>query len=137
MGPAICRFYYTAPPPDVPRRFFSSQRPLVFAHRGGAGLAPENTIAAFDNGIALGADGIELDVHLSRDGRLVVHHDRALVRTTNLSGLVSDYTAAELARGDAGYNFQTDGAFPFRGQGLGIPLLADVLVRYRDALIIV
>ena len=53
-----------------------SSRPLVFAHRGGSALAPENTIAAFDNGLALGADGLELDVHLSRDGVVVVHHDR-------------------------------------------------------------
>ena len=48
--------------------FFVSTRPLVFAHRGGGALAPENTMAAFDNGLALGADGIELDVRLSRDG---------------------------------------------------------------------
>ena len=49
--------------------------PLVYAHRGGAALRPENTIAAFDHGLALGADGLELDVHLSRDGVVVVHHD--------------------------------------------------------------
>ena len=56
-------------------------RPLVFAHRGGGALAPENTIAAFDNGLALGADGLELDVHLSRDGVVVVHHDaRSIAR---------------------------------------------------------
>ena len=54
-----------------------AQRPLVFAHRGGAALRPENTIAAFDHGLALGADGLELDVHLSRDGVVVVHHDAA------------------------------------------------------------
>jgi len=52
----------------VPHPFFSSTRALVFAHRGGSALAPENTLAAFDNGLALGADGLELDVHLSRDG---------------------------------------------------------------------
>ena len=51
--------------------FFDSTRPLVFAHRGGSALAPENTIAAFDHGLALGADGLELDVHLSRDGVVV------------------------------------------------------------------
>ena len=55
--------------------FLSSGRPLVFAHRGGAALAPENTFAAFDNGLALGADGLEPDVHLSRDGQVMVHHD--------------------------------------------------------------
>ena len=59
----------------VTRSFFAA-RPLVFAHRGGGALAPENTLAAFDNGLALGADGLELDVRLSRDGVVVVHHDR-------------------------------------------------------------
>ena len=50
-------------------------RPLVFAHRGGRALGPENTLVAFDLGMASGADGMELDVHLSRDGRVVVCHD--------------------------------------------------------------
>jgi glycerophosphoryl diester phosphodiesterase len=86
---------------------------------------------AFDSGIALGADGLELDVHLSRDGRVVVHHDRTLDRTTNLRGLVTGHTAGELARADAGYSFQIGGTFPFRGRGLGVPLLSDVLARYR------
>ena len=54
-----------------------SSRPLVFAHRGGSKIGPENTIAAFDRGLAAGADGLELDVHLSRDGIVVVHHDAA------------------------------------------------------------
>jgi glycerophosphoryl diester phosphodiesterase len=77
----------------------------VFAHRGGSALAPENTLAAFDRGLALGADGLELDVHLSRDGVVVVHHDRTLERTTNLSGPIANRTADELARADAGYFF--------------------------------
>jgi glycerophosphoryl diester phosphodiesterase len=98
--------------------FFASQRPLVFAHRGGSALAPENTIAAFDSGLSLGADGLELDVHLSRDGVVVVHHDRTLDRTTTLRGPVAGRTADELARA-------------------GVPSLGDVLARYRDARIIV
>ena len=64
--------------------FFAAPRPLVFAHRGGSALAPENTIQAFDNGLRLGADGLELDVRLSCDGVVVVHHDRTLDRTTEL-----------------------------------------------------
>ena len=98
--------------------FFASSRPLVFAHRGGSALAPENTITAFDNGLALGADGLELDVHLSRDGAVVVHHDRTLDRTTTLRGPIADRTADELRRA-------------------GIPMLADVLSRYREVRIIV
>src|SRR5580704_16191088 len=73
----------------MPHRFFASTSPLVFAHRGGSSLAPENTIAAFDNGLALGADGLELDVHLSRDGVVVVHHDRTLDRTPPPGGRLS------------------------------------------------
>jgi glycerophosphoryl diester phosphodiesterase len=98
--------------------FFASSRPLVFAHRGGSALALENTIAAFDNGLALGADGIELDVHLSRDGDVVVHHDRTLDRTTTLRGLIAERATDELQRA-------------------GVATLADVLARYREARIII
>ena len=61
-------------------RIFTSDRPRVFAHRGGAALAPENTITAFDNGLALGADGLELDGHLSRDGVVMVRSFVAAMR---------------------------------------------------------
>ena len=80
--------------------FFASPRPLVFAHRGGAALGPENTLAAFTHAVALGADGIELDVRASKDGRVVVHHDETLDRTTRLRGPVSRVSADELARAD-------------------------------------
>src|SRR6266581_2955856 len=117
--------------------FFQSSRPLVFAHRGGGALAPENTIAAFENGLALGADGLELDVHLSRDGVVVVHHDRTLDRTTNLQGPVAQYGAVDLSRADAGCRFRTGDAFPFRGGGFGVPTLVEILARYPDVPIIV
>src|SRR3954469_901634 len=102
---------------SVGHPFFTRSRCLVFAHRGGSGLAPENTLAAFDNGLALGADGLELDVHLSRDGAVVVHHDRLLDRTTALRGPIVERTAAEL-------------------QGADVPSLAEVLRRYRSLRII-
>lgn len=103
----------------------------MYAHRGGAALRPENTIAAFDHGLALGADGLELDVHLSRDGVVVVHHDARLDRTTDREGPVAACTAAELAATDAGYRFQTPpGDYPFRGRGIGVPMLSQVLERY-------
>ncbi len=87
---------------------------------------------AFDHGLSLGADGIELDVHLSRDGVVVVHHDATLDRTTNGTGPVAARTADELARLDAGHHF--DG---FRGRTGGVPTLADVLARHRDARVII
>jgi glycerophosphoryl diester phosphodiesterase len=121
---------------DVHHPFFA-RAAAVFAHRGGSALAPENTLAAFDRGAALGADGLELDVHLSRDGVVVVHHDRRLERTTNLHGAVADHTAAALARADAGYRFTVNGDFPYRGRGVGVPALGDVLRRYRDLAVIV
>ena len=64
----------------------ASSRPLVFAHRGGRALAPENTMPAFDAGLAAGADGLELDVQLSSDGEVVVCHDPTLDRTTDANG---------------------------------------------------
>ena len=111
---------------------FQSPRPLVFAHRGGARLAPENTIAALDHGLALGADGLEIDVQLSADGVPVVIHDKTLDRTTDRVGAVHDLTADELARVDAGYRFERDGAHPFRGQDLGVPALASRTSRATD-----
>jgi glycerophosphoryl diester phosphodiesterase len=102
----------------VRHSFFTSPCPLVFAHRGGAALAPENTLAAFENGLAAGSDGIELDVRVSRDGRVVVHHDETLDRTTTLRGAVRRYDADELARA-------------------GVPELSTVLDACRDARVIV
>src|SRR5438093_2429836 len=116
MGTTMRRFYQVASTLVMVQGFFDRRRPLVFAHRGGSALGPENTMAAFDEGLRSGADGLELDVHLSRDGRVVVHHDRTLERTTNLSGLVADRTADELARADAAYFFRRADAFPLRGQ---------------------
>lgn len=68
----------------------------VFAHRGASHYAPENTLPAFALAAAQGADGIELDVHLSKDGELVVIHDETLDRTTDGTGLVRDHTLAQL-----------------------------------------
>jgi glycerophosphoryl diester phosphodiesterase len=117
--------------------FFASADPLVFAHRGGSALAPENTLAAFDRAVAMGVDGLELDVRLSRDGVVVVHHDRLLGRTTNLSDAVDGQTAAELARADAGFHFDGTHGFPCRGLGIGVPALQTVLQRYRDVRVII
>jgi glycerophosphoryl diester phosphodiesterase len=113
------------------------KRPQVFAHRGGCALGPENTIAAFDLGVASGADGLELDVHLSADGVVVVHHDETLDRTTNGAGALALRTAAELAAVDAACRFRGNGSNQFRGDHIGIPTLRDVLHRYRDMPIIV
>ena len=118
--------------------FFGGGTPRVFAHRGGSALAPENTLAAFETGVRAGADGLELDVHLSADGVPVVIHDHLLDRTTNATGPVAARTSAELAAVDAAWHFRDRrGAFPFRGQGLGVPRLRDVLRRHRGVPVII
>jgi glycerophosphoryl diester phosphodiesterase len=154
----------------LPQSLF--KRPLVYAHRGGAALQPEKTIDAYEYGLATGADGLEFDVHLSRDGVAVIHYDDTLERTTSGRGALRDYTADELARLDAGYWFQGPSGFtgsskaggagqspgrgdrrgprgstqrtdtqepvyPFRGRGVRIPRLQDVLRRYCDARLII
>jgi glycerophosphoryl diester phosphodiesterase len=122
------------------RRARPAGRPLIFAHRGGSGLAPENTWPAFEQAHGLGVDGFELDVHMSRDGEVVVIHDADLRRTTDWHGAVSAKTADELMLADAGYRFQSPEApdsFPFRDRGVRIPRLRDLLVAFRDELLII
>lgn len=117
------------------RRFYTRHdTPLFFAHRGGSLLAPENTLPAFDRGVSLGADALELDIQVTRDGELVVIHDPLVDRTTNATGSVAGYTFDELRALDAGYHFTPDGgqSFPYRGQGITIPTLREVYERYPD-----
>lgn len=76
--------------------------PLIIAHRGASAYAPENTLRAFQLAIEQGAQMIELDLHTSRDGHVVVIHDETLNHTTNLKGRVDQFTLAELKRADAG-----------------------------------
>jgi glycerophosphoryl diester phosphodiesterase len=116
-----------APRPTLP--FFEGPGPLVFAHRGGGALWPENTLHAFREAMALGVDVLEMDVRRSADGHLVVFHDASLERTTQGHGALAEHTLAELSAFDAGYRFSRDGGrtFPYRGDGLGIPTVGEVL----------
>lgn len=124
------------PVAHTPPSVLSLTHPIVFAHRGGAVLRPENTIAAFDHGLSSGADGLELDVRLSRDGVLMVHHDATLERTTNGLGLVSECSAAALERLDAGFHFRGIEGERYRDRGCRIPRLTDVLTHYPNIPII-
>ncbi|MGZ8562584.1 MAG: glycerophosphodiester phosphodiesterase [Candidatus Limnocylindria bacterium] len=106
---------------------------LVVAHRGAAAEAPENTLPSFQLAVEMGADAIELDVHLTKDGKLAVIHDETLDRTTDLTGTVDSMTMAQIRRADAGYRFEpADGTFPFRGKKLRVPTLGDVLAWLPD-----
>src|SRR5260221_10640893 len=108
----------------------SLDRISTIAHRGGSKLRPENTVAAFDHALSLAVDAMECDVHLSRDGEVVVIHDATLERTTNARGPVAARTAGELARLDAGFHYRPADGYPFRARGIGVPTLRDVLTRY-------
>ena len=117
-----------------------AKRNQLIAHRGGAGLYPENTLEAFTHAVRdWSADMLELDVRATADGQCVVHHDPTIDRTTNGHGRIADMTFAALQAFDAGYTYTPDGGrtFPFRGRGVRIPLFADVLEALPDTPIIV
>jgi glycerophosphoryl diester phosphodiesterase len=102
----------------TPRRpYLALPPPWLVAHRGGGALAPENTFAAFDRAVALGADAIETDVRRTRDGAVVVFHDEATERLTGARGTIEARTLAEVRALDAAFGFATDGGgtVPLRG----------------------
>jgi glycerophosphoryl diester phosphodiesterase len=120
------------PRPD--KSFFASEV-LVIAHQGGDGLYPSNTLYAFAESAKMGVDVLELDIHASKDGHLVIIHDETLERTTNGTGLVRDKTLIELQTLDAGYNWspQRKGeSFPYRAKGITIPTLKEVFQTFPD-----
>lgn len=91
--------------PTAPPTASAPTSPLVVAHRGGAALAPENTLGAFANAIKLGVDMVECDVHLSRDGEVVVMHDPDVSRTTDGKGQISSLTLADIKKLNAAAKF--------------------------------
>ena len=109
-------------------------RPLVFAHQGGEGLRPENTRVAFGESLEIGADVLDTDVHMSRDGVLVLVHDETVDRTSDGSGAVRDLTLSELRELDFGYDFTTDGGstFPYRGTGQGILTVEEMFSEFTN-----
>lgn len=116
-----------------PAAYLARRRPRVFGHRGAAGVAPENTLPSFALAAALGATHLELDVHATCDGEIVVLHDPLLDRTTNGEGPVRERRWAEVAALDAGWHFTHDGrSYPYRGQGVRVPRLADLIAAQPD-----
>jgi glycerophosphoryl diester phosphodiesterase len=132
--PVILFFLYlilvlvARPAPAHP--FFTSlqNHPLVIAHRGGADLWPENTLVAFHAAAEMGVDILEMDIHSTSDGFLVVIHDDLVDRTTDGSGEVAEMTLQEIKALDAGYHWTSDEglSYPFRDQGVEIPTLEEV-----------
>jgi len=105
----------------IPVSRVSTRKPIIVGHRGAAGLAPENTLAAFRTAADLGIDGVEFDVQRTRDGHLVVFHDETVERVTDGQGSIATMTLAEVKTLDAGNKFDPR----FRGER--IPTLAETL----------
>ena len=97
---------------------FLSPMPRIVAHRGDSANYPENTLPAFLSGVRMGIDVIETDVHITRDGEIVIWHDPTLERNTDGEGALEIHTLKELKKLDAGYTFTKDGGktYPFRGK---------------------
>lgn len=116
----------TKPVPDHP--FFENKETIVLAHRGGRGLWPESTLYAFEQAAKMNVDVLEMDIHSTADGVLVISHDEIIDHITNGSGPIQSFTLAELKKFDAGYNWTNDEGrtYPFRGRGITIPTLEEV-----------
>lgn len=95
-------------------------RPMIWAHRGASGYAPENTLSAFEMAVEMGADGVELDIQKTKDGVIVVCHDEKVDRTANGHGWIKDMTFEEIRRLDF-----SNGNFHY--EGIKIPVMEEVL----------
>ncbi|MBI3917062.1 MAG: glycerophosphodiester phosphodiesterase [Betaproteobacteria bacterium] len=121
------------PAPDHPYFAAADLLPAVIAHRGGAGLGPENTLAAFSHAVELGVDTLEMDVRATSDGAIVCIHDATVDRTTDGLGEVASYTLSALQRLDGAHRWSPDQGrtYPLRGTGIRVPTLAEVFTRFR------
>ncbi len=108
---------------------FLTPIPRLVGHRGDSHQAPENTAEAFIRAVEMGVDVIETDVHLTRDGELVIWHDPTLERNTDGEGRIEDFSLKELKGLDAGYTFTRDGglSFPYRNRGVQMITLGEAL----------
>lgn len=123
--------------PKAPQAAYyqNAPRPMVIAHQGGDGVWPSNTLFAFEHAAELGVDVLEMDIHMTKDGILVVSHDETVDRLTDGEGLIKEMTLAEVQSFDAAYDWSPldDGAeYPYRGQGITIPTLESVFERFPD-----
>jgi len=125
----LARWLFVSPPVAGVPLFERLDRPLLIAHQGGDGVRPGNTLQAFLHAWELGAPMSEMDIHTSADEVLVLIHDDTVHATTQGTGVVREMTLPDLQELDAGYRWTPDGGqtFPWRGRGLTIPSLEEVL----------
>jgi glycerophosphoryl diester phosphodiesterase len=120
--------------PDHPYYSPELPYPLVIAHQGGDGLWPGNTMFAFEHASELGVDVLEMDLHITLDGVLVINHDETIDRTTDGTGEIEKMTLTEIKALDAGYHWSDDGGqtFPYRGMGISIPTLEEIFQAFPE-----
>jgi len=115
--------------------FFEGDSVMVMAHQGGKGLWPENTLYAFERAVEIGVDVLEMDIHSTADGVLVVMHDDTVDDTTEASGKIHDFSLDDLQELDAGYHWTEDEiSYPFRGQGISVPALREIFEAFPGIL---
>jgi glycerophosphoryl diester phosphodiesterase len=109
-----------------------AERPLVIAHQGGDGIWPGDTMYAFEKAVDIGADVLEMDAHITKDGHIVLMHDETVDDTTDGTGLIEAITLEELKQLDAAYDWSDDGgqAFPYRGLGIQVPTLDELFQKF-------
>jgi glycerophosphoryl diester phosphodiesterase len=106
---------------------------ILYAHRGASTERPENTLVAFRRALEIGADALELDVHMTADGHVIVAHDDSAARMCGVDRTYKRSTLEEVKAWDAGHGFAGDlGDFPFRGCGVTVPTLIEVLEEFSD-----
>lgn len=114
------------------------ERPIIIAQHGGAGLAPEHSLLAFDQAAQLGVDGFTVSVRLSKDEEIIAFHDATVDRTTNGSGFIKDFTVEQLRELNIGYHFEDlEGAYPYREQHISAITLRELFETYPNKLFIV
>lgn len=124
----------TKPAPEHPYYDQGTNSPLVIAHQGGDGVWPGETMLAYQNSVELGVDVLEMDIHITKDGILVLMHDETVDRTTNGTGEIEAMTLEEIKKLDAAYNWSPDEGktFPYRGQGITVATLEEVFQSFAN-----
>ncbi|MCP4751412.1 MAG: glycerophosphodiester phosphodiesterase [Proteobacteria bacterium] len=156
IAAAIFSYTWSRSRPVEPHPFYTNRPPEVIAHRGGLGLMPESTLAAFRKSVEIGVHILETDIRMTKDGHLVTIHDGSIDRTTNGTGEVNELTLEELQSYNAAYYFSPDEkyrnrrdkslysslvdiekTFPLRGKGIKIPTLRQVFETFPEQRMII
>lgn len=127
----------TAETCTTPQEMLRCDKVLNIAHRGGRLIRPEHTLLAYDQALLDGTDILELDIHETSDGEIVVMHDDDVDRTTDCTGAIKEMTFAEIRQCDAGFGLEVDGGYPYAGMGLVVPTLQEVFDRYPDTAFVI